>query len=213
MIWWTSTPEPGAHDNDGERHARTAEQGAHNNECAGQIHLNLQWWWEARAPEQEARDNDVRGTCTWTGSSWQWCREAHAPEQGTHDKRWWEVRAPEQGALDMDFERYQHLNRELITMIVRDTYPSWQWWWEAHATEQGAHDKRWWEVRAPEQGAHDMDGERYLHLNRELMQMTVSTAEQEFMTMMARNDLCTTQFISSKQLYILCTMLIEQCTR
>jgi hypothetical protein len=39
-----------------------------------------------------------------------------------------------------------------------------------------------------------MDGERYLHLNRKLMQMTVSTAELEFMTMMARNDLCTTQF-------------------
>jgi hypothetical protein len=106
--------------NDGERHVYTGS--------------SWQWWWEARAPEQGAYNNDCEGqvhlnkefmermvsvTCTWTGSSWQWCWEVCAPEQEAHDD-------------DGEMQVYTWTKSSWQTM-VRGTYSwtgsSWQWWW------------------------------------------------------------------------------------
>jgi hypothetical protein len=58
-----------------------------------------------------------------------------------------------------------HMNRKLMTMMVRGTCTwtesSCQWWWEVHATKQEAHDN---------------DGERHVHLNRKLLPMMVRGA-------------------------------------
>jgi hypothetical protein len=147
QLWWearsyekgahnndSDAPEPGAHGNDGKRHVHLNKELITMivrdkytwtyNDGERHVHLNrkpmpmmvtdtctwtesqCQWWWQTRAHEQEAHDNDGERHVPWTESYCQW---------------WWEVHATEQEAHDNDSERHVHLNRKLMSMMVRGT--------------------------------------------------------------------------------------------